>query len=162
MWYITFRLNWLLKVTYMASQFRIEPFTDNIRCIPKKSVVQKRDAEIARLQAGDMPNIDLQAFSKEYNELYPSSTDLRDYITTLPNVFSVKSTAISETWLYSFSEKCAQFLDVHGYVDFTVRTVYRQDHFCCAGLRVDLLLTNVLTDSSFVDKYQRLFPRGLP
>jgi hypothetical protein len=124
MWYITFRLNWLLKVTYMAPQFLIEqPSTDKIRCIPKKSVVQKRDAEITRLQAGDVANIDLQAFSKEYTELYSSATSLQDYITELPNVHSIKSTAISEIWLQGFSEKCVQFLEVHGYVDFTVRNM---------------------------------------
>jgi hypothetical protein len=142
MWYITFRLNWLLKVTYMAPQFRIEqPSTNKIRCIPKNSVVQKRDAEIARLQAGDVANIDLQAFSKEYNELYSSSKNLQDYIMELPNVYSIKSTAISETWLQGFSEKCVQFLEVHGYVDFTVRTMFTTNtEFLYICLQLNFLL----------------------
>lgn len=110
----------------MAPQFRIETSPDAITCIPKKSVIQKRDAEISRLQAGQVPNIDLQVFSKEYRELYPSLADVQDYIQALPDIYAIKSTAISKKWLLSFSEGCVRFLEVNGYADFTVRTINLQ------------------------------------
>ncbi|KAF2797739.1 hypothetical protein K505DRAFT_372226 [Melanomma pulvis-pyrius CBS 109.77] len=129
MWYITFRLNWLLKVTYMAPQFRIETSPDSITCIPKNSVIQKKDAEISRLQAGQVPNIDLQVFSKEYRELYPSLADVQDYIQALPDIYAIKSTGISQKWLLSFSEGCVRFLEVNGYADFTanIKGCFPQD-----------------------------------
>ncbi|KAF2709689.1 hypothetical protein K504DRAFT_491131 [Pleomassaria siparia CBS 279.74] len=119
MWYVSSRLKWLLKVSYMESQFRAETSNDSIRCIPKSSVVQKRDAAIARLQSGDTPNIDMHTFSKDFGELYPTRTDAQDHLLTLPNISLVKPTAISKTWLFKFGEECVRFLGVNGYVDFT-------------------------------------------
>ena len=108
----------------MASQFRIEVSADSILCVPKKSVLQKRDAEIARLQAGEVPNIDLQVFSKEFRELYPSLKDAQDHVTALPEIYSIKSTAISKKWLSSFSDECVRALEANGCGDFTVSIAF--------------------------------------
>jgi len=112
----------------MESQFRVETSANTIRCIPKQSVVQKKDAEITRLRAGDVPSIDLHVFLKEFGELYSSDEDLHHYLSTLTDISLIQTIAVSNIWLNRFSAECVRFLEINGYVDFTVCLAIAYDY----------------------------------
>lgn len=103
-----------------VAQWHIEKSTNSISCASKESVMQKRDAEVARLKAGTIPSLNIDAFYEQFLVLYPTIHDARDFFKTIPEVRTCPNVAISETWLSKRSNQCLSVLETNGFVDVTV------------------------------------------
>lgn len=118
-WYISKVLEQTLQKANNADQFHVSEDTDSIICVPTESVVRKREEEVARLQEGRIPYIDLHKFFDDFKEIFTSFTDVEQHFLKLPKIDLQGPTAISETWISTFGDECSDALEMLGYADLT-------------------------------------------
>ncbi|KAF2021589.1 hypothetical protein BU24DRAFT_404591 [Aaosphaeria arxii CBS 175.79] len=107
----------MLRSTSLGDQFYIGGTADAIRCVPKDQVLRKMNAKIDSLHSGDLSCLDATAFANEYQDIYASSQEARDFLQNIGGVFMKDSVAISQAWLDRFTVECTEALGVLGYAD---------------------------------------------
>ncbi|KAF2877093.1 hypothetical protein BDV95DRAFT_558459 [Massariosphaeria phaeospora] len=116
-WYMSQQLERLLKDTKLDAQFHIDRHTDHISCVPRQHFVQKRDAEIARLQNGDIPYLAIDTLSKQFPGLHPSPEAVKQHLSAFSEIYLNTSYAISQPWFSHRADDCVRTLNKYGHAD---------------------------------------------
>ncbi|KAL1612104.1 hypothetical protein SLS60_000327 [Paraconiothyrium brasiliense] len=100
-----------------VSQLHIEQEADVVRCIPKQSILSKRDELIAGLQSGELLFADLGNFSRTFGETYESSQALEKHLSGSPLITILGAFAVSTAKLSKVAGDAEDKLNLQGYLD---------------------------------------------
>ncbi|KAH7109070.1 hypothetical protein B0J11DRAFT_586676 [Dendryphion nanum] len=117
MWLVSEIIQHALQANQLESQFHMQKQEGSIHCIPRESIVRKRDEYIEQLRAGHLPCLELKSLVEQFSQIFTSVEDAEGYVSTLPGVLLFRPTAVSEVWLANFGDECVGALDILGYAD---------------------------------------------
>lgn len=117
LWYIDQLLVVLLAEGEKAADFHItlSEADDVITCVLKESMLKKRSAMIAAVQAGEQPYLDLHTLVREFPDTYPSLHEAKKQVQANSEILVHGFTAISMLWLTRFGSERVDELRLLGY-----------------------------------------------
>ena len=111
MWYLSKVVNEVLEHSSETSEWHVSESAPWITCVHVAVLQQRRDAEIERIQSGQIPYMALPTFWKEFTGLYRSLIDAEEHLSAITGLTVNGSTVISDNWLSNYKDDCIHELE---------------------------------------------------